>query len=343
MFQAVAWLVYGWAFLVALTNALLMRRPNRSGPCALEVMVPARDEAERLPHLLPQLVGQGCPVTVYDDHSSDGTGQLARELGAVVVTGSDLPPGWRGKPHACHRLAQLAQAEWVVFLDADTRPSADFVDRLSAFLSSRPESTQVVTGFPKMLPGAGFEPVYLFWVPWILLATNPFGLVARTGIGHNMFLNGQVIAWRLSTLQKLKPYEQIKGEVLDDVMLGRLLARQGIKVEVANLSSILSVKMYDSLHDALEGMKKNTADVVPGRYGFVVFALVLLGLSTLWLIQPWAGLLGLASALLVNSVVRMPIYAVVAWPLSLISGSFTSITSGMARRRGSVSWKGRNL
>ena len=337
-------LVYGWTLLVALTNALFMRRPRGSAPCNFQVMVPARNEAERLPLLVPPLVAAGCLVTVYDDGSTDGTGDVAAALGARVIKGADqLPEGWRGKPHACHRLASEAAEEWVVFLDADTRPSPEFVERLSRFLADRPTEVHVVTGFPRMLPGAGWEPLYLFWVPWILLATNPFGLVARTGRGHNMFLNGQFTAWRRSAVLELQPFGQVKDQVLDDVMLGRFLARKGVRVEVANLSGVLSVKMYDTFHDAVQGMRKNTADVVPGRFGFIVFSIVLAGLGGVWILNPWVFFAGVLVSLLVNSVVKMPWWLALAWPVSLACGAWTSISSGVSRRRGTVTWKGRPL
>lgn len=342
MAGALVGLVYGVLLVVALSNWLLMRRPRGSAPCCFEVMVPARDESLRLPLLIPPLVQAGCPVTVYDDGSQDGTASVAADLGARAVVGTEeLPDGWRGKTHACHRLSELAQAEWVVFLDADTVPTAEFVAALSAFLESRPARIQVVTGFPKMLPGRGLEPGYLFWVPWILLATNPFGLVARTGRGHNMFLNGQVTAWRRDTLGRVRPFEQVKGEVLDDVMMGRLLSRLRIGVEVANLSQILAVRMYETVEEARQGMAKNSADVVPGRYGYVVFSLLLLALGVSWIARPILFGPGLLAALAVNAVVRMPLWAPLFWPISAIAGAVTALQSGLARQSGRRTWKGR--
>lgn len=336
-------LVYGWLLLVAVTNAVLMRRPRGSASVAFEVMVPARDEAARLPLLLPQLIAADCRVSVYDDGSSDGTGDLAAQLGAEVVVGGELPLGWRGKTNACHQLAERASAEWVVFLDADTRPAPEFVPALSAFLTSRPSHVKVVTGFPTVLPGRGLEPAYLFWVPYILLATNPFGLVARSGLGHNFFLNGQVTAWRSATLREIRPFEAARDAVLDDVTIGRLLARRRVGVEVADLSQVLAVQMYTDWHEAVEGMSKNASDVVPGRFGGYLFAMLLLAVGWLWVLVPPFGLALLAAAICVNMVVKMPWWAPLLTPLSLTLGAWTAVRSVLNRRRGLVSWKGRRI
>ena len=68
-------------------------------------VVPARNEAEMLPATLPALLGQEYPgaltVVVVDDHSSDGTAEVAAKLGAgqplKVIAGTAAPSGWAGK------------------------------------------------------------------------------------------------------------------------------------------------------------------------------------------------------------------------------------------------------
>src|SRR4029450_4931909 len=43
--------------------------------------------------------------------------------GGRVLHGADLPPGWAGKAWAVQQGVEAATGEWVVTLDADTRPS----------------------------------------------------------------------------------------------------------------------------------------------------------------------------------------------------------------------------
>jgi hopene-associated glycosyltransferase HpnB len=74
-------------------------------------VVPARNEAESLPVILPALLAQEYPgdfrVYLVDDNSDDGTGAIAAELGEkssrdggaplTVVRGQPRPDGWAGK------------------------------------------------------------------------------------------------------------------------------------------------------------------------------------------------------------------------------------------------------
>lgn len=70
-------------------------------------------------------------VLVLDDRSEDETAAMVqaiadRDTRVRLLHGVDLPEGWMGKSHACHRLVQEAKGEWFMFVDADVRlePSA---------------------------------------------------------------------------------------------------------------------------------------------------------------------------------------------------------------------------
>ena len=200
--------LYGLLALVAGLNLLLMPRPRpaEGGPEAV-VLIPARDEAENLERLIPSL--GDARVIVYDDESSDGTAEIAREKGALVLRGEPLPEGWTGKNRACHNLARAAlegtTAEWLLFLDADVRPAPEFVATMRGVAARAKPNVGAITGFPTVLPGRGVEPLFLAWVGWILLVANPYGLVYRSGMGHNRFLNGQVTMWRRDVYARLRP------------------------------------------------------------------------------------------------------------------------------------------
>jgi glycosyltransferase involved in cell wall biosynthesis len=88
----------------------------------LSLVIPARNEVLRLPHLLASLKNQSHPpleILVVDDHSDDDTAALAMQGGARVLASAPLPKGWRGKTWACHQGAHAAKGKWLLFLDAD--------------------------------------------------------------------------------------------------------------------------------------------------------------------------------------------------------------------------------
>lgn len=342
MLTAVLAALYGLHLLVAALNALGMRRadPARRADWNPAVLIPARNEAENLDTLIPALKAQVQKVYVFDDESTDGTAEVAARHGAIVIRATQpLPAGWTGKNRACHELAKVAaedhSGEHLLFLDADTHPDPAFIASLGSLVTS--SRAPVVTGLPQALPGRGLEPAYLAWVAWLIGATNPFGLVRLTGTGHNYFLNGQIVVWRTSTYAELQPHESAKGEILEDVKIGRLLAKQGIRVETVLLSRVLQVSMYATLKEALDGMTKNSAFIAPP----LVLVPLLLVFAWAWIAAPWTLALLLASHLLVVLGARMPLWVVPLLPFSLTAGALTVIRSWVWRRQGRLAWKGR--
>jgi len=89
----------------------------------LSVIIPALNEAQTLPSLLRALQNQSCPpneIIVADAGSTDGTTELARELGARVVSG--------GRPGVGRNAgARVATGDVFLFLDADVAPASDFI------------------------------------------------------------------------------------------------------------------------------------------------------------------------------------------------------------------------
>jgi glycosyltransferase involved in cell wall biosynthesis len=78
-----------------------------------DLVIPCRDEAVALPGLLA-LVPELFSVIVVDNDSTDGTAEIAAELGARVVSERLL-----GYGAAVHAGLEVATAEFVAFLDGD--------------------------------------------------------------------------------------------------------------------------------------------------------------------------------------------------------------------------------
>lgn len=341
------WLVlYGYLALVSLINLLGLRRLKPAGGTdAIAVLIPARNEEANLRRLIPALIepNPGLRVYVYDDGSDDATAEVAAAAGARVLHGGELPAGWTGKNHACHRLAQAAAedspARWWVFLDADVYPEPGFLGGLVQHLERhRPP---VLTGFPKGLPGRGIEPLFLAWVGWILLATNPFALVSRTRKGHSRFTNGQFTVWQADVYTRLWPNELLRDRILEDVLIGRLLAKEGIRVETVNASAVLGVRMYETWRQALDGMSKNSYEITGSALGTFVLALLFVAIALGWVFAPWGLALLMLSGLAAALTMRYVLWVVPVMPIAVLIGAFTLVRSWLWRRQGKVTWKGR--
>jgi hypothetical protein len=348
----IVWLVvYGLFALIAGLNLFLMRRPKpevgTGDSPSLVFLIPARNEAENLKRLLPTLKGK---VYVFDDESDDGTAEVARSLGATVVSPREtLPAGWTGKNRACHELAKAVtedtNADWLVFLDADVHPKPDFAEGVRSLAKEVGSRCGVITGFPDMIPGQGIQPLFLGWVGWVLLASNPYGLVSVTKAGHNRFTNGQFHAWRKDVYTRLWPNEAVRSAILEDVKMGRLCAKQGVPVEVANVSSILAVKMYDTWKETFDGMSKNSHEITDSVVGSLMLSALLLLVAWGWLLagpyKVWCLGLFVLSGVFCALIVKAKPWGMLLLPFVISIGSVTIMRSLVWHRRGMVVWKGR--
>jgi glycosyltransferase involved in cell wall biosynthesis len=101
-----------------LIHAGVIRAPGRFGRVA--VVIPVLNEAEALPHVLRGIPDWVTVVAVADNGSTDGSGDIAGKLGALVVRETR-----RGYGSAClAALAALPPVDIVVFLDGDKSDDA---------------------------------------------------------------------------------------------------------------------------------------------------------------------------------------------------------------------------
>ena len=103
----IGWTI-GW-WMLARLRPLPPRTACEIGRPAIAVIIPARNEARSLPHLLPTVAAQlrsGDELIVVDDHSTDATAEVALAHGARVV---------------CRRLA--LQPPWGAWLPCLERPN----------------------------------------------------------------------------------------------------------------------------------------------------------------------------------------------------------------------------
>ena len=103
-----------------------------SGPTRLAVVVPALNEAARLPAVLASVAAQGetVEVIVVDGGSADGTPDVARQHGARVIAAP------RGRARQLNAGARAATARRLLFLHADTRLPPGAFDALHASLDA---------------------------------------------------------------------------------------------------------------------------------------------------------------------------------------------------------------
>ena len=96
-----------------------------SCPIAVDVVMPCLDEAPALPWVLSRMP-PGYRAVVADNGSTDGSADVARAYGALVV---DVPQ--RGFGAACHAGLLAATADVVCFMDADASLDPEHLPRVA--------------------------------------------------------------------------------------------------------------------------------------------------------------------------------------------------------------------
>ncbi|PMB11787.1 glycosyl transferase family 2, partial [Fischerella thermalis CCMEE 5273] len=98
-------------------------------------VIPARNEADLLPKTLRSLLCQNYPgsftIFLVDDHSTDGTAEVAQQTAQAlnknqqlhVITAQALPPGWSGKLWAMeqgiNKATTILEPDYLLLTDAD--------------------------------------------------------------------------------------------------------------------------------------------------------------------------------------------------------------------------------
>jgi glycosyltransferase involved in cell wall biosynthesis len=121
-----------------------------------QIVLPCLDEAQALPAVLARLPA-GWPVLVVDNGSTDGTADVARALGAHVVTEPR-----RGYGAAVHAGLEAAEGELVAFLDGDGSLDPDVLPGMA---------TTVAAGLADLAVGRRVPVSVGVW-PWHARAGN---------------------------------------------------------------------------------------------------------------------------------------------------------------------------
>lgn len=114
---------------VAGVSAGRSRRPT------LSLIMIVRDEAENIPAVLGPLQGKFDEMIVVDTGSVDGTPEIARAHGATVHFFEWI----NDFAAARNESIRHATGDWLFWLDADDRMSADEVERIRALIALHPE------------------------------------------------------------------------------------------------------------------------------------------------------------------------------------------------------------
>ena len=369
MIVALAWVSVGLAGL-ALAFAMVNRftwprgRPGARFAGRVSVLIPARNEADNLRACLGALARSVHPIfeiIVYDDGSTDGTGELLAELKEEcadlrVEVGGTLPAGWVGKAHACHRLFEAASGDILLFVDADVRMTPSGISRIASLFDRL--GADVVTAVPAQQMNTCAEKLvipllHLTYVSWF-----PLVLTYRSRNVRFLAANGQVLAVKRAAYAKTGGFSSVRAEVVDDMAFCRLAKTNGQRVVFADGHHIARCRMYDSVHAIVQGFSKNLYEGLRERPGALATALGLyLGAFVMPYIALGAGwfagrndlVVAGGSGTAINVLLRVmlafrhdqPWSSVALHPVGVLAFVGIAVNSAWWSWRGRLRWRGR--
>ncbi|WP_369053569.1 glycosyltransferase [Kineococcus terrestris] len=344
-------------------NARALRRPPVDPPAVAErvsVLLPARDEAERvgacLAALLDQVqVGEGYEVLVCDDRSTDATASVVRAVAAGdrrvrLLEGADPPPGWLGKPAACARLAAEARGDVLVLVDADVVLAPHAVAAAVALL--RGSGLDLVSPYPRQLALTWAERLVQPLLQWSWLTTLPLRAAETSRRPSLAAANGQFLVVDAAAYRRAGGHGAVRGEVLDDVALVRAVKAAGGSGGVVDGTDLAVCRMYGGWSELRAGYAKSLWSAFGGPAGAVAVGA---GLLVVYVLPPLAALTGSRAGALgyAAGVVGRYLAAertggrslpdALAHPVSVALLVGLVADSHAARRRGSLRWKGRRV
>ena len=230
------------------------------GPLAISVIVPARDEARSLPTLLGALAASSrrpAEIIVVDDHSTDGTGVVARASGIVglrVVEASTLPEGWTGKNWACHVGATQAGQPTLLFLDADTCLAPGALTALDRAYVTHGGLVSVQPFHRTTLP---YEELSAVFNVVSLMGSGAFSPLppktVRVAFGPCLMMSA-------ADYHRVGGHLAIRNEIVEDIALAANFASADLPVSCWLGGDTMSFRMYpDGVRSLAQGWTKNIA------------------------------------------------------------------------------------
>ncbi|MEN8228942.1 MAG: glycosyltransferase [Bacteroidota bacterium] len=300
---------------------------SQDDPVSVTVIIPFRNEKERLPDLVRDLARQSYPkdhvnVIFVNDHSQDGSKE---SLKLLIGNNSrficlDLPGDKSGKKEALSLAVQHAKSEWIIQTDADCRVGPQFIASHMAFREKH--NSDMVAGLVTTREGAGglleyFERLDLlslvgagagsfhFNMPLMCNGANlaysrklfhetrPYDPAGKLASGDDMFL--MIGAWKLGKSLSYNASREGMVQTLPVRNLGELIAqriRWGSKTVHYRTPHIQSVGLLVAITNFLILLIPVSLFLAPGYWHWLLLAFIIKTLGDFWILYRVTGLSG---------------------------------------------------
>ncbi|WP_291859280.1 glycosyltransferase family 2 protein [Marinilabilia sp.] len=292
---AVRWLT---SFLNLLTGMPVFKSFTKQNS-DVSILIPARNEAKNLPGLFQSLlkcdetVGE---IIIYDDQSEDETAAIvklwkSKDCRIRLIKGKEVPPDWKGKNHACYRLAEKARGNYLLFLDADVTVNQDALDL--ALSNIKHNHLALFSFFPHQEMKTLGEWLLVAQVNIILISLLPLAISRFIPWSLMTAANGQFMLFDGKIYREHQFHQAVKNQAVEDIAIAQYIKKKNLKVRTALAPEGLKCRMYTNYRDALQGLARSARFFFGGNifagWIYVIFSSlgwlpIVLSISPTWLL-----------------------------------------------------------
>ncbi|MCX8028414.1 MAG: glycosyltransferase [Brevinematales bacterium] len=219
----------------------------------ISVIIPARNEENRITRLLKILVSEGFKeIIVVDDDSEDNTYEVSKSFGVKVLKVKEFYSELSGKSIACYVGASKSSGEYLLFLDADVF----FSDGAFDYVLSNVPKDGLLTIQPYHLTLSFYEKLSMY-----------FNIIAIVGLSVGRFccpFNTKGGYFGPFLIVKRNDYFRVGGHlsvfdrVVEDIELGKRFENNNIKIYSIPNNKLVFFRMYgDGVKNLIDGWTKN--------------------------------------------------------------------------------------
>ncbi|WP_199614485.1 glycosyltransferase [Paenibacillus alkalitolerans] len=334
----------------------------------VSVIIAAKEEQETIGETVRNLLNQTYPrieIIAVNDRSKDATGaklealkawSTGKERSAIplkVIHITHLPERWLGKNHALYQAYLQSSGSLLLFTDADIRFHADAI-RDSVAYATR-EGADHVTLCPKLISGPFWLRVFVHYFLFSLIMLLSPWTANRDDRKRNGMGVGAFNLIKRSAYETIGTHKALSMRPDDDLRLGVLVKRHGLRQRVAIGKKSITVEWYTSLRDAVKGLEKNIYAGFGYRLGYAAAGVSgqLLLFAAPFILLPFAGGLAFIVLLAVAGII-VSTYVLCTrrmndepgWEGLLLPGAAVMLVVVMVRsiwfahRRAGVYWRG---
>jgi glycosyltransferase involved in cell wall biosynthesis len=259
----------------------------------VSVIIAARDEARSIETTLRSIANQDYPnfeVISVDDRSVDGTDAIIERVAAEesrikAMHIRQLPEGWLGKCHALHQGALQASGELLLFADGDVCFASETLRLAVRYLLANRFDHLVLC--PGLISKSYWEAaIKSFFIMILIMSARAWAAPKRS---KNVYIGaGAFNLVRRTAYEDIGGHGALRREVIDDIMLGRLIKLKGYRQDILVAQEYLELSWLEGVRGFVMGLEKNAFAALD----FSILRLLLAtGLIFFFYVVPYIGVL----------------------------------------------------